>query len=66
MNIENRAADSLSNPLDEVALHDAVSGDLPTVTYPPDTAILEAVHLRKYFPLRQFKLFGAQSAVHAV
>ena len=28
--------------------------------------ILEAEHLRKYFPLRQFKLFGPQAAVHAV
>ncbi len=36
-------------------------------TSPPAApAILEAVHLRKYFPLRQFKLFGAPSAVHAV
>ena len=29
-------------------------------------AILEAVHLRKYFPLRQLTLFGKQLAVHAV
>src|SRR5437764_2242773 len=29
-------------------------------------AILEAVHLHKYFPLRQFKLFGPRSMVHAV
>src|SRR5947209_512109 len=29
-------------------------------------AILEAVNLRKYFPLPQFKLFGPPSAVHAV
>ncbi len=28
--------------------------------------ILEAVHLRKYFPLRQFNLSGASEAVHAV
>src|SRR5438067_4852216 len=35
-------------------------------TSPPTApAILEAVHLRKYFPLRQFKLFGPQSVVHA-
>ena len=33
---------------------------------PAAPAILEAVHLRKYFPLRQFKLFGAPSVVHAV
>lgn len=29
-------------------------------------AILEAEHLRKMFPVRQFKLFGSQSVVHAV
>lgn len=29
-------------------------------------AILEAIHLRKYFPLRSFNLFGPQKAVHAV
>src|SRR5579862_5593448 len=28
--------------------------------------ILEAVHLRKYFPLRGVKLFGPRQAVHAV
>jgi len=28
--------------------------------------ILEAVHLRKYFPLRRIKLFGPKSVVHAV
>ncbi len=28
--------------------------------------ILEAVHMRKYFPLRQFKLFGPAKVVHAV
>jgi peptide/nickel transport system ATP-binding protein len=28
--------------------------------------ILEAVHLRKYFPMRGVKLFGPKSAVHAV
>src|SRR5256886_6741651 len=28
--------------------------------------ILEAVHLRKYFPLRQFNLSGASEAVHVV
>ncbi len=29
-------------------------------------AVMEAVHLRKYFPLRQFKLSGSHSVVHAV
>ncbi|HAT44579.1 MAG TPA: ABC transporter ATP-binding protein, partial [Ktedonobacter sp.] len=34
---------------------------------PPTTpAILEAIHLRKYFPLHSFNLFGPQKAVHAV
>src|SRR5437660_6386988 len=28
--------------------------------------ILEAVHLRKYFPVRGVKLFGAKNVVHAV
>jgi peptide/nickel transport system ATP-binding protein len=28
--------------------------------------IMEAIHLRKYFPLRQFKLFGPREVVHAV
>src|SRR5207248_6126243 len=28
--------------------------------------ILEAVHMRKYFPLRGVKLFGPQNVVHAV
>ena len=40
---------------------DAVPGVLPIAA-----AILEAVHLRKYFPLRQFKLFGPRTMVHAV
>jgi peptide/nickel transport system ATP-binding protein len=30
------------------------------------TPILEAQHLRKYFPLRQLKLFGQAKAVHSV
>jgi peptide/nickel transport system ATP-binding protein len=30
------------------------------------TPILEAQHLRKYFPLRQIKLFGQEKVVHAV
>jgi len=32
----------------------------------PTRAVLEAVHLRKYFPLRNFNLFGRQTVVHAV
>ncbi len=30
------------------------------------SAVLEGVHLRKYFPVRQFKLFGQRNVVHAV
>jgi peptide/nickel transport system ATP-binding protein len=30
------------------------------------TPVLEAIHLRKYFPIRQLKLFGPAKAVHAV
>src|SRR5579864_2959609 len=29
----------------------------------PTRAVLEAVHLRKYFPLRNFNLFGRQTVV---
>jgi hypothetical protein len=32
----------------------------------PVEPILEAVHLRKYFPLRGIKLLGPQQVVHAV
>src|SRR5260370_20484728 len=30
------------------------------------SAVLEGVHLRKYFPVRQFKLVGPRNVVHAV
>src|SRR5437763_8122419 len=36
------------------------------VGQPMTAPILEAVHLRKYFPLRGVKLFGPRQAVHAV
>ncbi|TMD99702.1 MAG: ABC transporter ATP-binding protein [Chloroflexi bacterium] len=36
-------------------------GELPTTP-----AVLEAQHLRKYFPLRSLKLFGPKKVVHAV
>ena len=61
MNSENMNADSQSGEYNEMALHDAAMSGM--VNSP---AILEAVHLRKYFPLRQFKLFGPQRVVHAV
>src|ERR1700730_6268797 len=40
---------------------DTTGGDAPT-----GAPILEARHLRKYFPLRGVKLFGPKSVVHAV
>src|SRR5579859_2414988 len=42
-------------------LPDATGGDART-----KAPILEARHLRKYFPLRGVKLFGPKSVVHAV
>jgi peptide/nickel transport system ATP-binding protein len=49
----------------------ASSGPLPTSmpsgeVHPPVTPILEAVHLKKDFPLRAIKLVGPAQAVHAV
>src|SRR6202163_4317885 len=40
---------------------DTTGGDART-----DAPILEARHLRKYFPMRGVKLFGPKSVVHAV
>src|SRR5712692_7845748 len=54
MNIENMGANS---PF--IALND----DAVSIPLPP--AVLEAIHLRKYFPLRQFKLSGPRKVVHA-
>ena len=54
MNTENGRADFLNMP-------DTTGGDART-----DAPILEARHLRKYFPLRGVKLFGPKSVVHAV
>jgi peptide/nickel transport system ATP-binding protein len=54
MNIENMGANSPFSALND----DAVSIPLPP-------AVLEAIHLRKYFPLRQFKLSGPRKVVHA-
>jgi peptide/nickel transport system ATP-binding protein len=56
MNTENTGAGS---PF--IALNDAVVGVPPTAS-----PVMEAVHLRKYFPVRQFKLSGARNVVHAV
>ncbi|HEY6406045.1 MAG TPA: dipeptide/oligopeptide/nickel ABC transporter ATP-binding protein, partial [Ktedonobacteraceae bacterium] len=60
MNGENKRADISSI---------AASGKAPEKGRSPledGASILEAQHLRKYFPLRQFKLFGKTDAVHAV
>ena len=38
----------------------------PTVEQPTTAPILEAIHLRKHFPLRGVKLFGPKQVVHAV
>ena len=44
-----------------IALNDAAMG-----TPPGRPAVLEAIHLRKYFPLRQFNPLGQRNSVHAV
>lgn len=44
-----------------IALNDAAMG-IP----PARPAVLEAIHLRKYFPLRQFNPLGQRNIVHAV
>lgn len=55
MNVENMGANSPFSVLNDNA-----------VSIPPTTpAVLEAIHLRKYFPLRQFKLSGPRKLVHA-
>ena len=59
MSAENREVKIQSAQLPEY------TGDT-TITREPSQAILEAVHLRKYFPIRQLTLFGKGLAVHAV
>ena len=54
MSIENGKADFPTVP-------DTTGSDART-----DAPILEARHLRKYFPIRGVKLFGPKSVVHAV
>ena len=56
MNAENRGPQTPSIALNK----DAMSTNSVT------PAVMEAIHLRKYFPLRQFKLFGKHAMVHAV
>ncbi len=56
MSTENRDAGSQF-----IALNDASMG-----AHPAGPAILEALHLRKYFPVRQFNPLGQRNIVHAV
>src|SRR6266704_3199668 len=44
-----------------IALNDAAIG-----ASPGGPAVLEAIHLRKYFPVRQFNPLGQRNIVHAV
>jgi peptide/nickel transport system ATP-binding protein len=61
MNLDYSAADSSAAPAHVMGQRaDALSG-LPI--QPP---VLEARQVRKYFPLRQVRLFGASRVVHAV
>ncbi len=52
------------------AMTQAASSTKPSdeMAYTPPTGqpVLETIHLRKYFPLRQFKITGPRSVVHAV
>ena len=59
MSTENREVKAQSTPLPEYAGNTIITPE-------PSQAILEAVHLRKYFPIRQLTLFGKGLAVHAV
>src|SRR6266700_5257231 len=56
MNAENIGAQTPSIALNKNAMS----------TNSITSAVMEAIHLRKYFPLRQFKLFGKHDMVHAV
>jgi peptide/nickel transport system ATP-binding protein len=56
MNTENMGTGSQF-----IALNDASMG-----TPPARPAVLEAIHLRKYFPVRQFNPLGQRNMVHAV
>ncbi len=46
--------------------HSAKQSSAQANAPPAPTPVLEARHLRKYFPLRQVRLFGASRVVHAV
>jgi peptide/nickel transport system ATP-binding protein len=56
MSTENMDTDSQF-----IALNDAAIG-----ASPGGPAVLEAIHLRKYFPVRQFNPLGQRNIVHAV
>src|SRR2546428_8814877 len=50
----------------EGAVTSEISGISEMGELPATPAVLEAQHLRKYFPLRSLKLFGPKKVVHAV
>ena len=64
MNIENIESDPTINRGSTVG--NLPGGQVSRFIVGPTPAVLEAVHLRKYFPLRNFNLFGRQTVVHAV
>ncbi len=67
MNVENTRVNSESGATNTKSPITALSLATEFASGPPKTApVLEGAHLRKYFPLRQFKLGTAQHVVHAV
>src|SRR5216117_810057 len=70
MSTEHLGADYPFVALNETAkntIEGAVTSGISEMGELPATpAVLEAQHLRKYFPLRSLKLFGPKNVVHAV
>src|SRR5205809_1286280 len=70
MSTEHLGADYPFVALNETAkdtIEGAVTSGVSEMDELPTTpAVLEAQHLRKYFPLRSLKLFGPKKVVHAV
>jgi len=62
MNAENNGVNTPLIVQNEAEM-DTRNAQSPPATVQP---IMEALHLRKYFPLRQFKLLGPRDVVHAV
>ena len=46
--------------------HALIGGAQTNAASASATPVMEAIHLRKYFPLRQFRLLGPRPVVHAV